>query len=66
MNTDIRDAPQPPLLGTSMFARLACALIQPMLSRVVRRVALRHPSLFARLGSHQSTDFLIEKTGTMY
>ena len=60
MSTDIRDAPQTPLPGTGMFARLACVLIQPMLSRVVRRVALRHPSLFARLGSHQSTDFLID------
>lgn len=60
MSTDIRDAPQTQLPGTGMLARLACVLVQPMLSRVVRRVASRHPSLFARLGSHQSTDFLID------
>lgn len=41
-------------------ARLACLALQPVLTRVVRRVAARHPSLFARLGSHQTTDFLID------
>lgn len=42
------------------FARLSCAVIQPLLTRVVRRIAARHPSLFARLGPHQATDFLID------
>lgn len=42
------------------FSRLACTLVQPLLSRVVRRIANRHPSLFARLGPHQTTDFLID------
>lgn len=41
-------------------ARLACLALQPVLTRVVRRVAARHPSLFARLGPHQTTDFLID------
>ncbi|MFX0541876.1 ubiquinone anaerobic biosynthesis accessory factor UbiT [Roseovarius sp. S4756] len=42
------------------FSRLACTLVQPILSRTVRRIARRHPSLFARLGPHQGTDFLID------
>lgn len=42
------------------FARLSCLIAQPVLNRVVRRVAKRHPSMFARLGSHQTTDFLID------
>lgn len=50
----------PPLPGRGAVSRLACALVQPLLSRVVRRIAARHPSLFARLGPHQATDFLID------
>lgn len=50
----------PGLPGQGMLARLSCALVQPLLSRVVRRIAARHPSLFARLGPHQATDFLID------
>jgi len=46
--------------GQAVVSRLACAVVQPLLSRVVRRIAARHPSLFARLGPHQSTDFLID------
>jgi len=41
-------------------APIAAALIQPVLSRIVRRVAERHPSLFDRLGPHQTTDYLID------
>ncbi len=41
-------------------SRLACALVQPVLTRIVHRVADRHPSLFARLGAHQRTDFIID------
>ena len=41
-------------------SRLACAVVQPILSRIVRRVAARHPSLFSRLGAHQATDFVID------
>ena len=47
-------------VGEAVVSRLACAVVQPILSRVVRRIAGRHPSLFARLGPHQSTDFLID------
>lgn len=48
------------LPGSGAVARLACRVVQPILSRVVRRIAARHPSLFARLGPHQTTDFLID------
>lgn len=46
--------------GQAVLSRMACAVVQPLLSRVVRRIAARHPSVFARLGAHQSTDFLID------
>ena len=46
--------------GQGAVSRLASALVQPLLSRVVRRVADRHPSLFARLGEHRATDYLID------
>ncbi|MDA3888136.1 MAG: SCP2 sterol-binding domain-containing protein [Allgaiera sp.] len=47
-----------PLSGTAQ--RLASLAVQPLLSRVARRIAARHPSLFARLGPHQTTDFLVD------
>lgn len=50
----------PVTIGNGAVARLACGLVQPLLSRVVRRIAARHPSLFARLGPNQKTDFLID------
>ncbi|OOY04875.1 sterol-binding protein [Thioclava sediminum] len=43
-----------------MLARLSCVIVQPVLTRVVRRVAKQHPSLFSRLGPHQGTDFVID------
>ncbi len=46
--------------GQSAVARLSCLALQPVLSRVVRQTAARHPALFARLGPHQTTDFLID------
>jgi predicted lipid carrier protein YhbT len=48
------------LPGQGAIERLACAVVQPVLSRIVRRIAARHPALFARLGPHQGTDFLID------
>ncbi len=60
MNTGTRIAPQRGLPGSGAVARLACVVVQPILSRVVRRIAARHPSLFSRLGPHQGTDFLID------
>lgn len=46
--------------GERALAQLACLPLQPILSRVVRRIATLHPTLFARLGPHQTTDFLID------
>ncbi|MFV0335917.1 MAG: SCP2 domain-containing protein [Tropicimonas sp.] len=45
-------------------ARLPVPLLplQPVLYRIVRRVAERHPELFERLGKHQRTDFVIDLT----
>jgi len=48
------------LPGSGLASRLACLAVQPILLRVVRRIAARHPSIFARLGPHQTTDFLID------
>ncbi|MDF1872827.1 SCP2 sterol-binding domain-containing protein [Vannielia sp.] len=47
-------------VAPAVMSRVACTVVQPLLSNVVRRVAERHPSLFARLGPHQSTDYLID------
>ena len=52
--------PRAPRPGVSAMARLSCLIVQPVLTRVVRRIAKRHPSLFARLGPHQGTDFVID------
>jgi len=42
------------------LARLSCLLVQPLLTRIVERIARQHPSLFARLGPHQQTDYVID------
>lgn len=52
--------PRTPRPVVSTTARLSCLIVQPVLTRVVRRIAKRHPSLFARLGPHQGTDFVID------
>ncbi|WP_170381839.1 ubiquinone anaerobic biosynthesis accessory factor UbiT [Ruegeria atlantica] len=57
-NTDPVHRPRLP--GQRPVARLSAAIVQPVLSRVVRRVAKSHPSLFARLGPHQKTDYIID------
>ncbi len=49
-----------PGLGQILVSRMACWLVQPLLRRVVRRIARRHKSVFARIGPHQKTDFLID------
>lgn len=59
MTAETRSFPQLPSPGGGL-ARLVCAAVQPILARVVRRIAAGHPSLFARLGPHQHTDFLID------
>ncbi|MCZ7674792.1 MAG: SCP2 sterol-binding domain-containing protein [Roseovarius sp.] len=35
------------------------AALQPVLGRVVRRIAARHPDMFARIAPYQKADFLI-------
>lgn len=41
-------------------APLVCLLLQPLLGRIVGRVASRHPELFDRLGEHRTTDYVID------
>ncbi|AVO37280.1 ubiquinone anaerobic biosynthesis accessory factor UbiT [Pukyongiella litopenaei] len=60
MNSSHDTLPRAAIPGASVIARLSCMVVQPVLSRVVRRIAERHPSLFARLGPHQGTDFVID------
>ena len=50
-----RRLPVPPGL-----AQVSAALAQPFLTRIVQRMAERHPSIFARLGEHQHTDYVID------
>lgn len=38
-------------------------LLQPLLARVVRRVARLHPALFDRLGPHRAARFVIDARG---
>lgn len=54
------ETPLPRKPGEGVVPRLACLAVQPILTRIVRRIAARHPTLFARLGPHQGTDFLID------
>ena len=51
---------RPALPGQGAITRISCLIAQPLLTLVVRRIAARHPSLFARLGPHQQTNFLID------
>ncbi|MCL3882552.1 SCP2 sterol-binding domain-containing protein [Marivita sp. GX14005] len=60
MSLNADPIPTAPRRASPVLSRLACTVVQPILSRVVRRIAERHPSLFARLGPHQTTDFLID------
>jgi len=60
MTTDRRAALPPRPLGAGAVARLAASVVQPILGRIVRRIAGRHPTLFARLGPHQRTDYVID------
>lgn len=42
-----------------MLTRTVCAALSPVLSRVVRGIATRHPEIFDRLGPHGQSDFII-------
>lgn len=37
-------------------------LLQPLLRRIVRRIAAQNPGMFARLGPHRAAHFLIDPT----
>jgi predicted lipid carrier protein YhbT len=45
-----------------LLALVPLALLQPVLNHIAVHVAKSHPALFARLGSHTSTRFLIDPT----
>lgn len=60
MTTGATNSPRRAGPGRILATRAACAVVQPVLARIVRRVAASHPALFARLGPHQTTDFLID------
>ncbi|WP_235931338.1 ubiquinone anaerobic biosynthesis accessory factor UbiT [Paracoccus xiamenensis] len=48
------------LPGHRGLARIACTMVQPLLTRTVRKIARNHTSLFARLGPYREADFLID------
>lgn len=50
-----RPAPRRPGLPTAPLR----ALLQPVLARVVNRIARRHPEMFARIAPYQQADFVI-------
>ena len=45
--------------GLGLPAAALRTALQPILSRVVRRIATRHPEMFARIAPYQKADFLI-------
>jgi predicted lipid carrier protein YhbT len=51
-----------PAFGSALAA-LPLAPLQPVLRRIVHKIAAQYPSMFARLGPHQSSVFLIEPQG---
>ncbi|RKT28084.1 putative lipid carrier protein YhbT [Roseovarius halotolerans] len=57
--TDI-SAPRPRAAFSALLPTAPLrALLQPVLQRVVRRIAARHPGMFARIAPYQQADFLI-------
>lgn len=41
---------------------LICSALRPILARVVRRIAARHPDMFARIAPYETADFVIVPT----
>ena len=58
LNPDKAAIPRLPRAET--ITLMSCALVQPLLRRVVRQIATRHPNLFERLGSYRTIDYLID------
>ncbi|RME99023.1 MAG: sterol-binding protein [Alphaproteobacteria bacterium] len=50
---------RPPAPGGAL-SRAACFIVQPVLGRIVHQVAKHHSSVFARLGEHRKTDYVID------
>lgn len=46
--------------GGSGFRAVPLVLLQPLLDRIVRRVAARHPELFDRLGPYRTALYVID------
>lgn len=61
MTRDSAAAPRPGF--GRLLPPLPLFLVQPILARVVRRVAALHPALFDRLGPHRTARFVIEARG---
>lgn len=56
MDTDTMAPPPPSRPGPT---GLICAVLRPVLDRVVRRIAAKHPEIFARVAPYQTADFVI-------
>ena len=55
-------AARPAFSGRGLLPPLPLFLLQPVLARIVRRIAAANPHIFARLGPHRTADFLIDPT----
>ncbi|WP_372841602.1 SCP2 domain-containing protein [Phaeovulum sp.] len=60
-STDSHPAPRPGL--TRFLPPMPLFLLQPILKRVVARVARENPSLFNRLGPHKTARFVVDPQG---
>ena len=60
MTTDTFTNTSRPRPVQPVLSHMACRAVQPLLSRVVKRIAKNHETMFNRLGAHQTTDFLID------
>ncbi|MFP4327738.1 MAG: SCP2 domain-containing protein [Paracoccaceae bacterium] len=50
---------RPPPFGLRLPTGPLRGLLQPVLGRIVRTIAARHPGIFARIAPYQQADFLI-------
>jgi predicted lipid carrier protein YhbT len=57
---EVRAAPSSRSFPSGPLVSLSCLVAQPLLDSIVRKTADKHPSLFARLGPHQKTDYVID------
>lgn len=57
ISTLVHDRPLPLLADLPM--QPIRVMLRPLLARIVRRIAARHPEMFARIAPYQRADFLI-------